>query len=116
MKRTLGLREHLVVESVVVYCLVLLLGKIMKCLPSWSGEWFLVEWIKVWIESQILAGDDNSRSVAHTVSDYAVVFCNADKYTLIRWKVQALILKGTSIFVHGGEAAVGWHLCKICSL
>ena len=55
-----------------------------------------VKWIKVWIECQILACDDDSRSVAHTVSDYAVVVCYAYKCT--------------------GEAAVGWHLCKICSL
>ena len=27
--------------------------------------------------------DDDSRSVAHTVSDYAVVFCYAYKFTLI---------------------------------
>ena len=38
---------------------------------------------KVWIESQILAGDDNSRSVAHAVSDHTVVFCYANKYALM---------------------------------
>jgi len=42
------------------------------------------------------------------------VFRYADKDALIEWKVQASILKSASIFVYGGEAAVGWHLCEIC--
>jgi len=59
----------------------------MKYLPGWSGEWFLVKWVKVWIECQILTCNDDPSSVAHTVADYAVVFCYADEDTLIRWKV-----------------------------
>jgi len=34
-----------------------------------------------------LTCDDDPGSVAHTVADYAVLFCYADKDTLIRWKV-----------------------------
>ena len=52
-----------------------------------SGEWFLVKWVKVWIECQILTCDNDPRSVAHTVADYAVVFRYADEDALIRWKV-----------------------------
>jgi len=34
-----------------------------------------------------LTCDDDPGSVAHTVADYAVLLCYADKDTLIRWKV-----------------------------
>jgi len=57
-----------------------------------------VKWIKVWIECQILACDDDSRSVAHAVSDYAVVFCYANKYIFDLMEGRDFDLEGYAYF------------------
>ena len=90
-------------------------GQVIECLPIGGSSRLELEWKKLWIEGDVISGDEYGSSICDDASENLVVSGDADEDTLFGGQTERLILKLATICVDRTKCSNGWDSANVSS-